>query len=162
MTLANTHRSTLHIQCVKKSDKGYYRCLVKNAFEESGKLSSEAELGICKSVFFCWWFTIFSSKVIFSVTANFYTADTHSEPWKVSLQNILHYIIEYSNIYDNIFKSKWPADLVICLSWEKCWSVTVCYCVHAFVLCRGSRYSWSRITPPSTFNLCLHHSWYSW
>ena len=77
----------------------------------------------------------FSSKVVFSVTANLYTADTHSEPWNVSLQNILHYIIEYSNFYDNIFKSKWPADLVIHLSWEKCWSVTVCYCVHAFVLC---------------------------
>ena len=46
--------STLHIQCVKKSDKGYYRCLVKNAFEESGKLSSKAELRVCKSVFFCW------------------------------------------------------------------------------------------------------------
>ena len=46
--------STLQIQCVKKRDKGYYRCIVKNAFEESGKPSSDAELRVCKSVVFCW------------------------------------------------------------------------------------------------------------
>ena len=55
---------TLHIQRVKKSDAGYYRCIVKNAFEESGKPSSEAELRVCKSVvfisfyFISWRFTI--------------------------------------------------------------------------------------------------------
>ena len=41
--------STLHIQHVKKNDAGYYKCIVKNAFEESGKPSSEAELRVCKS-----------------------------------------------------------------------------------------------------------------
>ena len=44
--------STLHIRCVKKRDEGYYRCIVKNAFEESGKPSSEAELSVRKFVFF--------------------------------------------------------------------------------------------------------------
>ena len=48
----NNGASTLHIQCVKKSDEGHYKCIVKNAFEESGKPSSEAELRICKSVVF--------------------------------------------------------------------------------------------------------------
>ena len=42
--------STLHIQHVKKSDEGYYNCLVKNAFEESGKPSREAKLTVCKFV----------------------------------------------------------------------------------------------------------------
>ena len=46
--------STLHVQCLKKRDEGYYRCVVKNAFEESVKFSSEAELRVCKSVLFCW------------------------------------------------------------------------------------------------------------
>ena len=46
--------STLHIQRVKKRDEGYYRCIVKNknASEESGKPSFEAELRVCKSVVF--------------------------------------------------------------------------------------------------------------
>ena len=50
--------STLHIQRVKSSDEGYYRCIVKNAFEKCGKPSSEAELRVCKSIVFCWWFTV--------------------------------------------------------------------------------------------------------
>ena len=44
--------STLHIQRVKKSDEGHYKCIVKNASEESGKPSLEAELRVCKSVVF--------------------------------------------------------------------------------------------------------------
>ena len=48
--------STLHIWCVEKSDAGCYRCLVKNAFEESGKPSFEAKLRVCKSVVFLFHF----------------------------------------------------------------------------------------------------------
>ena len=40
--------STLHIQRVKKSDKGHYSCLVKNPVEERGKPSRVAELTVCK------------------------------------------------------------------------------------------------------------------
>ena len=39
--------STLHIQHVKKSDQGHYRCLVKNPVEET---SYEAELTVCEFV----------------------------------------------------------------------------------------------------------------
>ena len=48
----NNGASTLHIQCVKKSDEGQYRCIVKNAFEESGKPSREAKLTVRKFVVF--------------------------------------------------------------------------------------------------------------
>ena len=44
--------STLHIRCVRKSDEGCYKCLVKYAFQKSGKPSSEAELRVCKFVVF--------------------------------------------------------------------------------------------------------------
>ena len=37
--------STLRIECVKKSDKGHYNCLVKNLV---GMTSSAAELTVCK------------------------------------------------------------------------------------------------------------------
>ena len=37
---------TLSIQSVQKSDKGCYRCLVKN--DVGSKLSSESELSVCK------------------------------------------------------------------------------------------------------------------
>ena len=40
--------STLQIHCVKKGDKGYYKCLVKNPAKQQP--SSEAELEICKYV----------------------------------------------------------------------------------------------------------------
>ena len=40
--------STLKIQCAKKSDKGHYKCLVKNPVNHGGNSSSEAELRICK------------------------------------------------------------------------------------------------------------------
>ena len=40
--------STLKIHCVKKSDIGHYKCLVKNPVEQRGKVSSEAELRVCK------------------------------------------------------------------------------------------------------------------
>ena len=43
--------STLHIQCVKQSDEGRYRCLVKNPVEQSGKSSYEAKLAVCKFAF---------------------------------------------------------------------------------------------------------------
>ena len=40
--------STLHIQHTKKSDRGHYRCLVKNPVEKRGKASHEADLSVCK------------------------------------------------------------------------------------------------------------------
>ena len=40
--------STLHIQHVKKSDQGHYKCLVKNPVEKSEKTSHEAELTVCE------------------------------------------------------------------------------------------------------------------
>ena len=40
--------STLHIQHVKKSDQGHYKCLVKNPVGKSGKTSHEAELTVCE------------------------------------------------------------------------------------------------------------------
>ena len=44
------NNSTLRIPFVKKSDKGRYKCLVKNPVKHSGKLSYEAKLEICKFV----------------------------------------------------------------------------------------------------------------
>ena len=41
------HTSTLHIQYVKKSDQGHYKCLVKNPVEET---SHEADLTVCEFV----------------------------------------------------------------------------------------------------------------
>ena len=38
--------STLHIQHVKKSDQGHYKCLVKNLIEENEKTSHDAELTV--------------------------------------------------------------------------------------------------------------------
>ena len=41
--------STLQIQCVGKSDKGHYKCLVKSPVKESGRESLHAaELQVCK------------------------------------------------------------------------------------------------------------------
>ena len=40
--------STLQIHRVQKSDKGHYRCLVKNPVKKSGVLSKEAELAVGK------------------------------------------------------------------------------------------------------------------
>ena len=40
--------SILHIQHTEKSDKGHYRCLVKNPIEKMGKASQEANLTVCK------------------------------------------------------------------------------------------------------------------
>ena len=45
--------STLRIRCVQKSDKGHYRCLVKNPVEKRGNPSKEANLSVCKFFFFC-------------------------------------------------------------------------------------------------------------
>jgi len=42
--------STLQIPCVKKSDQGHYRCLVKNPVECSEISSYEAEITVCKFV----------------------------------------------------------------------------------------------------------------
>ena len=42
--------SILHISHVRKSDKGYYQCLVKNSVEKSGKSSQRADLSVCKFV----------------------------------------------------------------------------------------------------------------
>ena len=43
--------SMLCIQHVRKSDKGRYRCLIKNSIEKSGKPSHEADLSVGKLVF---------------------------------------------------------------------------------------------------------------
>ena len=43
--------STLCIRRVQKSDKGHYRCLIKNPVEKNGKYSHEAELTVCKLFF---------------------------------------------------------------------------------------------------------------
>ena len=40
--------STLHIQHTEKSDKGHYRCQIKNPVEKRGKASQEAILTVCK------------------------------------------------------------------------------------------------------------------
>ena len=45
------HSSTLHIQHVKKSDQGHYKCLVKNSVEKSGTNSDVAKLIVRE--FFC-------------------------------------------------------------------------------------------------------------
>ena len=42
--------STLCIQHTEKSDKGRYRCLVKNPVEKKGKPSKKAGLSVCKLV----------------------------------------------------------------------------------------------------------------
>ena len=44
--------SILCIHHVQKSDKGHYRCLIKNPVEKSGKPSKEADLSVCKFVVF--------------------------------------------------------------------------------------------------------------
>ena len=43
--------SMLRIHHVQKSDKGHYRCLIKNPVEKNGKYSHEAELTVCKLFF---------------------------------------------------------------------------------------------------------------
>ena len=42
--------SMLVIHRVQKSDKGHYRCLIKNPVEKNGKPSNEADLSVCKSL----------------------------------------------------------------------------------------------------------------
>ena len=42
--------SMLCIQRTEKSDKGHYRCLVKNPVEKKGKPSKKASLSVCKLV----------------------------------------------------------------------------------------------------------------
>ena len=42
--------STLHIKDTNKSDKGHYRCLIRNPVEKRGLPSTEANLLVCKSV----------------------------------------------------------------------------------------------------------------
>ena len=42
--------SMLCIHHVQKSDKGHYRCLIKNPVEKSGKPSKEADFSVCKFV----------------------------------------------------------------------------------------------------------------
>ena len=56
--------STLHIKDTKKSDKGHYRCLIRNPVEKRGMLSMEANISVCKFVTLLWvlgqfQFTIF-------------------------------------------------------------------------------------------------------
>ena len=42
--------STLCIQHTEKSDKGHYRCLIKNPVEKKGKSSKKVDLSVCKLV----------------------------------------------------------------------------------------------------------------
>ena len=42
--------STLDIKETNKSDKGHYRCLIRNPVEKRGLPSTEADLSVCKSV----------------------------------------------------------------------------------------------------------------
>ena len=42
--------STLHIQHVKKSDQGHYKCIVKNPVRESEAISDVARLTVCEFV----------------------------------------------------------------------------------------------------------------
>ena len=46
--------STLHIKDTKKSDKGHYRCLIRNPVEKTGMLSMEANISVCKFVILLW------------------------------------------------------------------------------------------------------------
>ena len=54
--------STLHIEHVKKSDQGHYKCLVKNQVEKSGTKSDVAELIVCEfySCLFCFFVSCFA------------------------------------------------------------------------------------------------------
>ena len=42
--------SMLYIQHTEQSDKGHYRCLIKNTVEKKGKPSKNADLSVCKLV----------------------------------------------------------------------------------------------------------------
>ena len=46
--------STLLIKDTNKSDKGLYRCLIRNPVEKKGMFSTEANLSVCKSVNLLW------------------------------------------------------------------------------------------------------------
>ena len=45
---SGTDTNTLSIRQVKKSDEGYYRCLVKNEVKRDGEVSEEAKLTVCE------------------------------------------------------------------------------------------------------------------
>ena len=45
---SGTDTNTLSIEAVKKSDEGFYRCLVMNEIKKDGVLSKEAQLSVCK------------------------------------------------------------------------------------------------------------------
>ena len=45
---SGTDTNTLSIRPVKKSDEGFYRCLMMNDVEKDGILSEEAQLSVCK------------------------------------------------------------------------------------------------------------------
>ena len=51
--------STLHIQHVKKSDQGYYKCLVKNPVEKSGTKSDVATLTVREFFISCMFASLF-------------------------------------------------------------------------------------------------------
>ena len=44
--------STLHIECVEKSDKGHYKCLVKNPVQKRVLATRVAELCVCEFTFY--------------------------------------------------------------------------------------------------------------
>ena len=58
--------STLYIKDTNKSDKGHYRCLIRNPVEKRRLPSTEANLSVCKSVI------LWSLLSQFHVTALFY------------------------------------------------------------------------------------------
>ena len=45
---SGTDTNKLTIRLVKKSDEGFYRCLVKNDVKKDGILPEEAQLSVCK------------------------------------------------------------------------------------------------------------------
>ena len=59
--------STLHIKDTKKSDKGHYRCLIKNPVEKRGVLSAEANISVCKFVILLWVLSPFHVTILFLI-----------------------------------------------------------------------------------------------
>ena len=55
---SGTDTNTLSIRQVKKSDAGWYRCLVINQVKMDGTLSKEAQLSVCKFKITSWVDTV--------------------------------------------------------------------------------------------------------
>ena len=55
---SGTDTNTLMIHHVKKSDGGYYSCLVRNEVTTDGEISEKAQLIVCKYPSLWWFITI--------------------------------------------------------------------------------------------------------